>query len=73
MACEFCKNCKPLAECDKRLSLKGDFHPGIYVDVCEGMLYIEAVPDTYEPGYMEKYIDINYCPMCGQKFSDLTK
>ena len=30
-------------------------------------LYVTAVPDTYEPGFMEEFVQINYCPMCGEK------
>ena len=67
MSCPYCTESKHLLERDESLSFKGDFFPGIDMFIDNGMLCIEAVPDVYEPCYMEQEVKINYCPMCGEK------
>ena len=72
-----CKYCNewPTAElfnnCTK-LSKKRDCYPGINVEIMQkdSTLHIGACPDTYEPGWIEAFVDINYCPMCGRKLKD---
>lgn len=69
MACEYCTGLKSLYSHDMNLSYKGNFYPGINVEVeTDGSLYITAIPDTYEPGFQEVTVPIKYCPMCGEKF-----
>lgn len=65
--CECCKDYysnKPILDTRTKLSNKGDFYPGIEVDIVFNKLSIVAVADVYEPGYVETDININYCPMC---------
>lgn len=71
MACKYCRGEVYLI--DERsgcLSNKGDFCYGIRVDICAGDLEIEAVADTYEPNYQETCVQINFCPMCGDKLME---
>ena len=51
----------------------GHFHPGIIVGVEDDELWVTAAPDTYEPGYMEAEVKINFCPMCGEKLKKRSK
>lgn len=71
MSCRYCRGEVYLI--DERsgcYSNKGDFCHGIRVNICEGELGIEAVADTHEPNYQETDIQINYCPMCGEKLRE---
>lgn len=67
MSCSFCNGDENLLTGRTKLSLKGDFYPGIDVCIDGKELYITAVADVYEPSYMEEHIEIHFCPMCGQK------
>lgn len=68
--CKYCNPwpAEPLFDNRDRLSRKKDAYPGIEVEIeaLSGKMYIGACPDTYEPGWLEATIDINYCPMCGR-------
>ena len=66
MACEYCRGQKQLHPQSRELSSKGDFYAGIAVGIYDAELAVVAVADTYEPNYMEAYISIKYCPICGQ-------
>ena len=66
MRCNFCEGYANLLSRSKTLSKKGDFFPGIDVDIDGDVLRIVAAPDTYEPGFMEAEVKINFCPMCGE-------
>lgn len=75
MACKYCDWwCKEhdhedLINTRTKLSKKGEWYPGITATINElGYLTIEAVADTYEPGYLDHVIEINFCPMCGREF-----
>ena len=71
MSCRYCKGEVYLIDHRSgRYSNKGEFTYGIRVDICDGELGIEAVADTHEPNYQEDYIQINYCPMCGEKLRE---
>jgi hypothetical protein len=72
MACEYCSDYapRPLINRGNRMSLKRDIYPGISITIEDSELYISAVPDTYEPGYLEAEVKINFCPMCGRKFEE---
>lgn len=70
MSCEYCKGERPLLERINKLSTKGDFYPGIAVDIYENRLCIDAVADTYEPNYLEEDIEIKFCPMCGDSLTE---
>lgn len=71
MACRYCRGEVYLTDSRSgRYSNKGEFTHGIRVDICDGELGIEAVADTYEPNYQEESIEINYCPMCGEKLRE---
>lgn len=70
MSCEYCEKGALLVSASSWHSSKGDFYPGISVGIDGDELWIEATPDTYEPGYMEEYIKINFCPMCGTRLSE---
>ena len=67
--CPYCSGDNLLSE---RLKYgdKGDGYVGMDVYVENGALYIDAVPDTYEPIFMEKEIKINFCPMCGKNLEE---
>ena len=67
MSCIYCAGEIPILDTTTTLSKKGFFYPGITVGVEDGELWVTAVPDTYEPGYLEEDIKINFCPMCGEK------
>jgi hypothetical protein len=66
MSCEYCRGTRSLINQRDTLSRKGDFYPGLEVYLEKNVLYIVAVPDTYEPGYLEASVKINFCPMCGR-------
>lgn len=70
MSCDFCKlvNGEWMIDQRNKMSLKGDFYPGIQAYIYGKELNIVA--DTYEPNFMEANIEIRFCPMCGQKLSD---
>lgn len=53
-----------------KMSKKRDFYPGVEVVIDDGTLWVTASPDTYEPGYMEEFVKINFCPMCGRKLEE---
>ncbi len=67
MSCIYCNGGRALIDRSSRLSLKGDFWPGICVSLAGNELWVESVADTYEPNYMEETVKINFCPMCGEK------
>ena len=67
MSCEYCRGTRTLIEQRDKLSRKGDFYPGLEVFIEDDILSVIAVADTYEPGYLEGIININFCPMCGEK------
>jgi len=72
--CEFCSEgylTKPVIHTRRILSTKRDSFPGIeaYVESA-GLLYVVAIPDTYEPAYQAAEVKINFCPMCGRKFRE---
>ena len=68
MACKYCKDEAFLIDTRRgHFSSKRDFAYGIRVDIVRNELGIEAVADTYEPNYMEEYVKIKFCPMCGEK------
>lgn len=77
MACRYCKgydeysfpNRKDLMSFDEKLSLKGDFWPGIKLTIEGDVLRAQAVADVYEPSYIERTTKINFCPMCGRKLT----
>lgn len=66
--CEYCKGEKALFDSRTKYSRKGDFQPGIEVYVQDGEMSISAKSDTYEPGYEEAGFEIDFCPMCGERF-----
>ena len=69
--CNYCMgDCAPILDTISGVSKKGHFYPGVTVGVEDGDLWIIAVPDTYEPGYMEESVKIKFCPMCGRKLED---
>ena len=72
--CEYCQvwPFKPLFNNRGKLSSKGDFYPGICVDIdpYERELCVFAVADTYEPGVVDAEIKIKYCPMCGRELKE---
>lgn len=70
MACVYCNGERALLERIDKLSTKGDFYPGITVDIDENMLCIDSVADVYEPNYLEAEIKINFCPMCGRDLEE---
>lgn len=65
--CPYCSGEKLLVSRSTKLSLKGDFFPGMDIWVEGDRLEVEVAPDTYEPGFMEESIKINFCPICGRK------
>lgn len=67
MSCEYCRGTRTLIEQRDKLSLKGDFYPGFEVYLDKNTLCVVAVPDTYEPAYMEEEVTIKFCPMCGAR------
>lgn len=67
MSCEYCRGTRTLIEQRDKLSRKGDFYPGLEVGVEDGELWVIAIPDTYEPGYLEDSVKIKFCPMCGER------
>lgn len=69
MGCCYCNSNESLIERDDHFSSKRDFYPGIDVFISDDLLCIEAVPDSYEPIFMEREVKINFCPMCGEKLS----
>ena len=69
MSCSVCKGEKYLYNSQTKYSYKGDFMPGVTINVENGKLYIDAIADTYEPNYIEIETDIFYCPVCGEKFA----
>lgn len=50
-----------------KMSKKRDFYPGIEMVIEDGVLWVNAIPDTYEPSYQEEFVKINFCPMCGRE------
>lgn len=72
MSCDFCKmvNNEWIVDQRDKISLKGDFYPGIQAFIDGKELVIVAVADTYEPNFMESRIEIHFCPICGQKLSE---
>lgn len=70
MSCNYCTGEKNLIDHSDKLSLKGDFYPGIELGISSNELYVVAAPDTYEPGYLEDSVKINFCPMCGEKLNE---
>lgn len=71
--CEYCTDKytnKTLIDTCKELSKKRMIVPGIAVGIEDGELWVIASPDTYEPGYMEESVKINFCPMCGRKLEE---
>lgn len=69
MECLYCSGSKSVLNTRTKLSLKGDFYPGIDVFIDDPILCIESYSDTYEPGFLEADVKINYCPMCGKKLT----
>lgn len=67
--CRYCRENTPddLVSRSEEISRKGDFYPGMDVYISGRELCIECTPDTYEPSYMDAYIFIDYCPMCGRR------
>lgn len=55
---------------DRKWSRKTHSDFGIRVYIENNKLNIGASADTYEPGYVECEIDINYCPMCGKNLKE---
>ena len=76
MACKHCDDWPtvPIFYSRDKLSLKRDIHPGIQVEIdpYDATMWIGACPDTYEPGWLEAEIPINFCPMCGEKLREET-
>lgn len=74
MACKHCTEWSnvPIFNNRNKLSYKKGGYPGIEVEIdpVEATMYIGACPDTYEPGWVEAEIPINYCPMCGEKLRE---
>ena len=72
MSCDFCKmvNNEWIVDQRDKISLKGNFYPGIPAFIDGKKLVIVAVADTYEPNFMESRIEIHFCPICGQKLSE---
>jgi hypothetical protein len=78
MACEYCRSAewylneypKELMSLDEKMSLKGDFYPGIRLVIDGATLHAQAIADVYEPSYMEKEIKINFCPVCGRMLKE---
>ena len=72
--CEYCDKKNPKYLSERELS---KYHEEVYlgidcgIDFEEGLLMIEACTASgyNEPGYEEKNIKINYCPMCGRKLN----
>lgn len=67
--CEICCCGEMLFDNRNKLSLKGDFYPGFEVRIYKNYINIVADADTYEPGYLECYVPISFCPKCGRKLS----
>lgn len=68
--CKYCEEHEYICDTRTKRSKKGEFIPGIEIDITNNELYVLAVADTYEPGVVDQTIKINYCPMCGRKLSD---
>lgn len=67
--CEYCRHGYQndyLINSATKMSKKRDFYPGIEVCIEDGVLWVIASPDTYEPGFQEEFVKINFCPMCGR-------
>lgn len=54
----------------RKYGSKSNGYVGMDVYIGDSSLCIDAVPDTYEPIFMEKEIKINFCPMCGKKLEE---
>lgn len=74
MACEYCVAgmTRMLFNNRDKLSNKRDIYPGIEaeIDSIRSTIWIGACPNTYEPGWVEAEIPINFCPMCGEKLRE---
>lgn len=70
MGCKYCEGFPVIRLFNNRdkLSKKREIYPGIEVEIdpLNSNMYIGACADTYEPGWTDAVIDINYCPMCGR-------
>ena len=72
MSCDYCNGKKCIIDTRTIMSNKGDYYPGISVSLdMPGELCVDALPDTYEPSYLDASVFINYCPMCGEKFKKI--
>lgn len=71
--CDYCKGYAPFLKSSENLSLKGDFFPGVDMYLDGDELQLSISPDTYEPSYMEAYVKIRFCPMCGEELKVVGK
>ena len=69
MSCEYCKGSKNILNSRTRISLKNQVFPGLEAFIDANELSFIAVADTYEPNYQEECVEINFCPMCGEKLA----
>lgn len=69
MDCKICNGEEALMVREKRSKKKDYGYIGFDISVEDGTLLVAAVPDTYEPAYMDTEIKINYCPICGKRLS----
>lgn len=67
MSCKYCNRTESIVCSRTQISCKGAHLPGIDVFIDDDEMSIIAVSDTYEPSYQEECVNINFCPMCGEK------
>jgi hypothetical protein len=73
LACKYCRDKRCVIEQCDRMSLKGNFYPGIVMGISHNELWVSSVSDTYEPDVQETSVKINFCPMCGEKLEGAIK